>query len=502
MRQAPVAEVVTRREGAPEWAVFGCILLVAAGLLLFRLGSVSWTWDEGIDMKIVSCLERSNDPFRCLADISQTRLPMYLHAVVAKVTPGRYGHYVLSAVFALANVVLVFIFARRHFGMRTALLAMALVATSPALLASGRMLMSHSNVVLTTFSLGSVVAYDRFDRSGNHGFLFLSAASFGLAVASSIVALFGALVLVPLWLFGSRPRRLWQPFAYGLAAAAVFFASTIIYLRPDHLTALVRETLNPHTYPEWNYLGLGTSFAPRWFSPLLFAIKIGPWWAALFSVAPLTFLSAPADKAAKRTILVIWGAFLTLLVVKSGVFRYDTPHQQVPWYPLVLVVVAATTVELLRRSGRYRGVVVAVLVGAAAAHVHDTIRFFPNYLFHGAQYGERFIGEFYGPAVMHKQDRTDTDRHINELIAARPDVRILMGDENVFQRSGEHFVRFSRRDPAQSYEFAIVDRLYATHLRFPQREDYNAYLEANYNVVWSYDFPTEQWAYRILQLRR
>ncbi len=352
MPQGPASEVVTREEGATEWAVFACILLVAAGLLLFRLGSVSWTWDEGIDMKIVACLERSNDPFRCLVDISQTRLPMYLHAVVAKVTPGTSGHYVLSALFALANVVLVFIFARTHFGMRTALLAMALVATSPALLASGRMLMSHSNVMLTTFSLGAVVAYDRFDRTGNHRFLWLSAASFGLAVASSIIALFGALVLVPLWLFGARRRRLWQPFAYVLAAAAFFFASTVIYVRPDHLTALVHETLNPHAYPEWNYLGLGTRFAPRWFSPLLFAIRIGPWWAALFAVAPLALLSGPADKRTKRTILVIWGAFLTVLVVKSGVFRYDTPHQQVPWYPLVLVVVAAATVELLRRSGR------------------------------------------------------------------------------------------------------------------------------------------------------
>ncbi len=146
--------------------------------------------------------------------------------------------------------------------------------------------------------------------------------------------------------------------------------------------------------------------------------------------------------------------------------------------------------------------VVAALVVVAAVHLHDTVRFFPNYLFQGAQYGERFIGEFYGPAVMHKQDRTDTDRRIDELITANPDARILMGDKNVFQRSGERFVRFSRRDPAQSYEFAIVDRVSATHLRFPQRDDYNAYLAAHYTVVWSYEFPTGKWAYRILQLRR
>lgn len=499
MPEGRATEVVTRRERAQELAVFSCILVIGAGLLLFRLGSISWTWDETIDMRIVSCLQRSKDPFSCRGDISQTRLPMYLHAVVAMLTPGRAAHYVLSAFFALGNAVLVFIFTRTHFGTRTALLAMALVATSPAVLASGRMLMSHSNVMLTTFTLVAVVAYDRFDRSGNRGFVWLSAASFGLALASSVLGLFTALVLFPLWLFGSRHRRLWHPLVYGVAAAAVFFASTIIYLRPENLTALARETLNPHTYPEWNYLQLGTSFAPRWFSPLLFAVRIGPWWGALFAVAPLVLLTGSSDRRSRRTSLIIWGAFLALMLLKSGVFRYDAPHQQVPWYPLVAVVVAATVMELIRRFRNYRPVLFGALVVLLGAHVHDTVRFFPNYLFYGAQHGDRFIGEFYGPAVMHKQDRTDTDRHIDDLIAGNPDVRILMADKNVFERNGEHFIRFSDRDPSRDYEFALVDRVYATHLRSPGRDDYNAFLAANYTVVWSHGFPTQKWAYRILQ---
>ena len=131
--------------------------------------------------------------------------------------------------------------------------------------------------------------------------------------------------------------------------------------------------------------------------------------------------------------------------------------------------------------------------------IRDSI--FPNYLFHGAQYGSRFIGEFYGPAVFHAQDRAAIDRQLDAMVAADPGVRVLVADNNAFQRTVDHFVPFTQRDPATVYQFAVVDRLYATHFRFPERDDYNAFLARHYNVVRSHQFPTDKWAYRILQVR-
>lgn len=489
------------KERSRTAAAFTAILIVAAALLVHRLGSISWTWDESIDVSIVACLEASRDPFRCLDDISQTRLPMYVHSVVAMATPSLSAHYLMSASFALANVVLVFAFARARFGGATALLAMALVSVSPAMLASGRMLMSHANVMLTTFTLAAVAAIDRFERAGNHRFAWLSAVALGLAVATSVLGLFTVLVIAGLWVTGSRRRRLWHPLAYATVAGAVFFLSTIVYVRPANLVALIDATLGPHTYPEWNYLQMGTHLAPRWYSPLLFALRIGPWWAALFAVSPLVLLARGLDHDARRVALVIWAAFLTLLLLKSGVFRYDAPHQQVPWYPLIFVVVSAAVVQAVRRTHALRPLLLGALVVLVSVQVFDVARFFPNYLFYGAQYGERFIGEFYGPAVMHKQDRQSIDHQIDAIIAADVDARVLMADHNAFERASVQFVAFSRRDPSRSYEYALVDRVFATHLRYPGRDEYNDFVARHYTVIASHDFPTQKWAYRILRLR-
>lgn len=481
--------------------VFTVILVAAAALLMYRLGSVSWTWDEQNDMDIVACLQRSHDPFACLDDIAQTRLPFYIHAVAATLAPWPATHYVVSAVFGLANLGLVFVLARSRFGKRTALLAMALTATAPAVLASGRMLLSHSNVILTTFTLATVVAYDRYDRIGGRRFFWLSAAALGLAVASSVLGVLTALVVAGYWL-GSRRRRLWQPLAYGAVAGAVFLISTVIYLRPTNLATFVGVTLGArHGFPEWNYLQLGSSQAPRWYSPLLFALSIGPWWGALFAVAPVVLRRRAVGEGARRCGLAIWGAFMAYLVMKSGVFRYDAPHQQVAWYPLVFVVVAATITELVRRAGAARSVAIAALVAFGGLQLVDAGRFFPNYLFHGAQYGSRFVGEFYGPAVFHAQDRAAIDRQLDAMVTADPGVRVLMADNNAFQRTDEHFVPFTRRDPVATYRFAVVDRLYATHFRFAERDEYNAFLARHYSVVRSHQFPTGKWAYRILQER-
>jgi 4-amino-4-deoxy-L-arabinose transferase-like glycosyltransferase len=481
--------------------VFTIILLVAAALLVYRAGSVSWTWDEQNDMQIVACLERSHDPFACLDDITQTRLPFYIHAAVALLAPWDAAHYVISAVFALANVVLVFVLARSRFGSRTALLAMALVATAPAVLASGRMLLSHSNVILTTFTLATVTAYDRFDRTADVRFFLLSAAALGLAVASSVLGLFTVLVIAAYWLSNPQRRRPWQPMAYGAVTTAVFLASTLIYLRPTNLATFVAAAFDAKAFPEWNYLQLGTNQAPRWYSLLLFAVSTGPWWSAVFAVAPVVLRRSAVGEGATRCARAIWAAFLAYLVLKSGVFRYDAPHQQVAWYPLVFVVVAATATELIRRTGRVRVVGLVALVAFGALQLYETHRFFPNYLFHGAQYGSRFIGEFYGPAVFHAQDRDAIDRQLDAIVAADPGVRILTADNNAFQRTDEHFVAFTRRDPSQTYQFAVVDRLYATHFRFPERDEYNAFLARHYTVVRFHDFPTQKWAYRILRVR-
>src|ERR1041385_7347736 len=143
-------------------ALFLLLFFAFAFLHLYRLGVVTYTWDEGSDLGIVSCLQRTHDPFVCLDDISQTRLPFYIHAIAH--TPR--SQYLISAAFSLFNFVVIYAFARRELGRLTATLTAALFATSPALLASGRMLLTHSNVIFTTFTLLSFLTLKEYANGG------------------------------------------------------------------------------------------------------------------------------------------------------------------------------------------------------------------------------------------------------------------------------------------------------------------------------------------------
>src|ERR1043165_2920868 len=82
-------------------ALFLLLFFGFAFLHLYRLGTVTYTWDEGSDLGVVSCLQRTHDPFACLDDISQTRLPFYIHAIAH--TPR--SQYLISAAFSLFNFV-------------------------------------------------------------------------------------------------------------------------------------------------------------------------------------------------------------------------------------------------------------------------------------------------------------------------------------------------------------------------------------------------------------
>src|ERR1041385_3489721 len=249
-------------------ALFLLLFFAFAFLHLYRLGVVTYTWDEGSDLGIVSCLQRTHDPFVCLDDISQTRLPFYIHAIAH--TPR--SQYLISAAFSLFNFVVIYAFARRELGRLTATLTAALFATSPALLASGRMLLTHSNVIFTTFTLLSFLTLKEYANGG-----------------------------------GPSPRdagRGWR------AAPGEGRHSGSLRHAPRPRAA----TLPPGPYPVGNVLGLGSSRAPWYFPFLILAVKVGPW---------LLFL--PCVPWRKRFAVAFFAGFFIDLLLKGFVFHYEAP---------------------------------------------------------------------------------------------------------------------------------------------------------------------------------
>jgi hypothetical protein len=459
-------------------ASLGAILLVFVVLHLFRMGELSFTWDEGADVAIVQCLRTTGNPFACLDDISQTRLPFYIHALVP-------AHHWVSFAFSAITLLAVYFYARREYGEWTAILFAALYTTAPALLASGRMVLTHSAAIFTCFTTLSFLALLRYATADRpklpSGALIACAVFTGLAGASHILAAFNVLFLIAFYVTRFRPA--WRDLWFVPVAAITFFATTVVYVSPPIFRALLDACLaGGGKYPFWNYLGLGATSAPWFFPFLLLAIKVGPLLLFAFHRQARWFLLA----------------LILNLALKGTVFGYETPHHQVQLYPLLYMFIA---VGIVKWGAVRRSAVLVVVLVLFAIQAFDVYRFFPNYLFYGAQYGERFIGEFYGPAVLHAQGREKVWAKIDEIRAREPDAKILVADNNMFDAAGDAFVPFTKRDPAARYRYALVDRLYATHFHMPERDAYNAFLAQHYRPVYTTSFPTGVWVYRILELR-
>lgn len=473
---------------------FAVLLAAFAGLHLYRLGAISPTWDEGGDAAIVDCIQKSGDPFACTGDISQTRLPFYIHALAGPAYGNERPHYLVSFAFSLLTFVMLYVYARRRFGVAIATLTAALCVTSPQWLASGRMLLTHSNIIFAFFSTASFLAIFEYAENGRRRWLIACAVASGLAAASHPLALFNGLVIVAVYVIARRFA--WRDLLYFPIAAAAFFVSSVIYVKPENFRALVEACRLGFVYPFWNYFGTGSTVAPWWFPLVVLIVKIGPWWLVI--CVGQTLLSVRSRQEGQTRVSVLHAftaAFFVNLLLKGAVFHYETPHHQVQFYPVLYLVIAVLIVRAWRPA-----VAIAVAV-AFAIQSWDVIRFFPNYLFYGSQYGDRFIGEFYGPAVMHAQDKDPVNREIDRILAAEPEARILVADSNALERADPRIIPFSKRDPLQQYEYAFVDRLYATHFHMPERDAFNAYVAAHYVPHYTYAFPPDVWMYRVLRRR-
>jgi len=255
-------------------AAFALIFAAFTFLHLHRMASISPTWDEGTDIGIIHCLATTHDPFACLEDISQTRLPFYIHAAVLAITPRIEAQYVISFLASALTLFLLYAFARRELGVAVATMTAALYVLSPQLLASGRMLLTHSNILFTLFTTASFIAFYELVKTRRRRWLVISAIAFGLATSCSILGVFNGIFIAFFYAMTVvRERRAsWLDLTFLPIAIATFFATSVIYLKPKLLGALIRACTLPEPYPFWNYLGLGSPHAHQELAILFFLV--------------------------------------------------------------------------------------------------------------------------------------------------------------------------------------------------------------------------------------
>jgi 4-amino-4-deoxy-L-arabinose transferase-like glycosyltransferase len=308
-----------------------------------------------------------------------------------------------AVIMALGLVLVTFFFTRRHWGAPPALVAAALVAFLPDVLAHGGVAYSDLPVTLALF--GAAWAIDEAVRAPSWRRGLLAGALTGLALGVKISA--AALVpvaaaLVVLEMFARRRRNaaaadpLWARRLATAVAAAVFagYAVVVLIYRGDILLEQFRYGL---AYRYMHMTGghgaaaflLGERSTTGWwyFFPVAFLFKTSAGLHALLAVALIALATRLRADAARllssgmrvvALIILLFGGVLLTSSLNIG-FRYAMPV--LPW----ICVIAAVGATLAWRSGTrlVRGVIAAAFITAVAF----PLSYYPHFLSFISEYG-------------------------------------------------------------------------------------------------------------------
>lgn len=200
--KTPELPSVFRRQ--PERMTLLGILFVYALLVVPTLNRLGIGWDEATDLWISrSYLSWNGLLFGLSRDLSQTRLPMFVVALVfyllgmSSLLIARFTTVIVGGLTLLG----VYVYGREQFNHKTGLLAAGLLAINPFFLSFARLAFTESDVYLACTLVWLLVMVSRLQRTNSLGHAVLSGVMLGLSVsakATSLVilpALFGALIL-------------------------------------------------------------------------------------------------------------------------------------------------------------------------------------------------------------------------------------------------------------------------------------------------------------------
>jgi hypothetical protein len=290
---------------------------------------------------------------------------------------GRSVAIVLTLVFGLV----LFTWTRRHFGTPTALIALALFAFDPNLIAHGRYITTDMLAAFTFFL--AVIAF----HSG-------SSLRAGLALGLALTAKFSAIALIPifllLWIVNRRMT------VRALAATFAIAALTVaLIIAPDphaYLTGLDQTLRKSHDGHEAYLLGTYSHTGWWYYFPVVFAVKtpLGLLLAVLIAAIGLArrhSLPLKASAASLLTALAIPAAVFFGLSMISSV-NIGVRHI-LPIYPLLCIIAAALVIRLPR--GRIIASACAAIVAIESIHIYPDYLAFFNAASGGPAAGPRYL---------------------------------------------------------------------------------------------------------------
>ena len=299
-----------------------------------------------------------------------------------------------AALCALALAFLAFAFTRRYYGDRAGLLAAALVAFLPDVLAHGGVAYNDVPIALAYFA--GLWLLDQAIRNPNLVRALAAGVACGLAlgVKNSAVALApaGVLLLAVEALQRRGDRGWWKDVSIGaiVALAGVYFTLVLIYLGDFTLTewryaiGFVFKQVTATRAPSY-LLGSVSTEGFWYYFPVAFLYKTSLGFHALLVLAIWYFarhvrsvrqvLGSPLRVPLIGT--VVFGALLLRSQLNIG-FRYA-----LPMLPLLAVIVAVGAARLWESERRLRAAIVAATVWLI---VHP-LSYYPNFLTYVSEYG-------------------------------------------------------------------------------------------------------------------
>ena len=476
-----------------------------AFFIIYQTGSISLSFDEISDSNIADCYQQTKNPLLCPEDITQTRFPHYLHAALRSILfflPSSGVDHAITIIFCLTSFILICWFAKKEFNQRVANFTALGIATSIPLIASGKLILTHSNAIFATITLGAIITFYYFVKNNQTKYLIYSAFLYGLSIASSLVGVTTFFFFIIFYLLGAKSRKALPTkiFLFLIISIATFFIFSVIHTQPQHLNQLIAET---QLFRNWfNYLGLGHFFAPAWFSLVLFVVKISPWWAILFFISIKYLLPVKKNNIPKIFLLSAFIFIIVYLVIKSIYFKYDAPHHQLVLYYLAYLLIGYTFYSLFTAIKKpVRKILLASLLGLMViAQIYYLILFFPNLLFYGHQYGDRMIGEIYGPAVVLCQDFDQVETELKKIVAAGHTPIVLNGLCFNYSDLPRDYFYYLDKQYTFHHQYVYTDVLMAEHFQLvPQKKAYQEYLKRKCQKYFSHSFPGGKEVYFIYQ---
>jgi 4-amino-4-deoxy-L-arabinose transferase-like glycosyltransferase len=301
----------------------------------------------------------------------------------------------VTALFVGALVLITFFFARTYFDEKTALLAAALVAFLPDVLAHGGI--AYNDLPLATMFLAALWAIDRSVRNPSiaSGAVAGLLASLALGIKHSAFVLGPiAVVLIILEALTRSDRRKWLPriagaFGIGLLAG---YATQVVLYRGDIMLLFLRDGTNAlaehvsqgHAVPDprgahaadatWTFyprvLLLKTPIAFQ----LLLLLGLAGGLMALQSNGRTKLLAGPARVPLVGVILFAAALLQSKLVIG---FRYALPV-----LPLLAILAASGCMYFWSRGRGIRAVIVGLALWCAAS----TLSFYPYFIAYSSEY--------------------------------------------------------------------------------------------------------------------